>query len=305
VPLQRWARDHRRVARDSLIHVSHRIWATLLVWLLIGIALALPGGFYLVQRNLALVTEHWGGRPGISAYLHLEANSQQANSLRDELAKDPDVERVTLITAADALAEFGQLSGVADALSHLDRNPLPASLRLILKTGSDPAVFDSLATRLRAEAIVDEVNIEKTWLERVRAMTEVVQRLGLMLAVTFAVGAVLVTAASVRLAIESRLDEIRVVKLVGANHPYVRRPFLYLGLIYGLGGGIGAAMLISVAVTLVESPLASLLGSYGGDVRITGLDAAFFAELLLAGGLLGVAGALVAARQRLANLQVI
>jgi cell division transport system permease protein len=303
--LGRWARDHRRVARDSAIYVSARLGSSLLVWLLIGIALALPGGLYLLQSNLAKMSESWEGRPGISVYFKVDAEPELAKAMRDELAADPTVQRVTLITADAALAEFQQFTGVADALSHLDHNPLPASLRILLKEGSDAASFDVMATRLRAGPGVDEVSIEKTWLERVQAMTGLVRRLGWVLACTFALGAVLVTATSVRLAIESRLEELRVMKLVGATESYIRRPFLYFGLYYGLGGGIAGAMLISAVLVIVEAPLAALLGSYGQNVELVGLNAGFFVGLLGLGGILGVCGAMLAARQRLRGLQVI
>ncbi len=301
----RWARDHQRVARDSLIFVSQRFWTSLLVWLLIGIALALPGGLYLVQTNLAMMSDRWEGRPGITVYLRVDADAQVGRTLRDTLAEDPDVERVTLVTADAALAEFERFTGVSDALAHLERNPLPASLRVVMKDDTRSEQFEAIATRLRAEAGVDEVSIEKTWLERVQAMTAVVRRMSWVLAATFAVGAVLVTATSVRLAIEARLEELRVMKLVGATNSYIRRPFLYFGLLYGLGGGIAGAMLISAVLGILEKPLVALLGSYGQSLDPSGLNLLFFVVLVGSGGALGIAGALVAARQRLSHLQIL
>jgi len=303
--LGRWARDHRHVARESLIYVSQRFSTSLLVWLLIGIALALPGGLYLLQTNLAAMSDRWEGRPGLSVYLKVGADVQVGRSLREELAGDPDVERVTLVSADAALAEFQKFTGVSDALAHLDQNPLPSSLRVILKDGTPSDRFDAMATGLRARADVDEVSVEKTWIERVQAMTAVVRRLSWVLAAMFAVGAVLVTATSVRLAIESRLEELRVMKLVGATNAYVRRPFLYFGLFYGLGGGIAGAMLISGVLGILEGPLSTLLGSYGQTLEPAGLNVFFFVALVLCGGALGVAGALLAARRRLVHLQVI
>lgn len=301
----RWIRDHRRVARDSLIYVSERFGTSALVWLLIGIALALPGGLYLVQANLAGMSDRWEGQPGITVYLRVDSDAQVIGSLRDDLADDPDVERVTVTTADAALAEFEKFTGVREALAHLERNPLPSSLRVIMKGDIAPEQFDVIATRLRARAGVDEVVIEKTWLARVQAMTAVVRRLSWVLAATFALGAVLVTATSVRLAIEARLDELRVMKLVGATDGYIRRPFLYFGLLYGLGGGIAGAMLISAVIGSLEGPLSTLLGSYGQSLDPAGLNVLFFACLVMCGGALGVAGALLAARQRLSDLQVV
>ena len=303
--VERWARDHLRVSKESLGQVSGRLPTSLLVWLLIGIALALPGALYLLQVNLAAVASQWQGRPGISVYMQVGLDADAARALADDLAKDPVVAKVVVVTADEALREFQQYAGVADALSRIGTNPLPASLKIALVDGTKPAVFDQLANRIKSAAGVDQVAIERTWLERLDAMTGVVRRLGWMLAALFALGALLVTATSVRLAIESRLAELRVLKLVGGTDAYVRRPFLYLGLLYGLGGGLTGAMLISAGLVVLEPPLAALVGSYGTRLEIQGLTIGFYLGLLALGGLLGVCGAVLAARQRLRGLEVV
>ena len=132
-----------------------------------------------------------------------------------------------------------------------------------------------------------------------------VSRLGVILALLFGLGAVLVTASSVRLAIEARLDELRVLLMVGATPGQVRRPFLYFGAIYGFGGGVIAAMLIAVTLVILESPLQSLLGSYDQELDMAGLNPAFLAFILLLGIALGVLGALIAVRQRLNDLEIV
>ena len=302
---ERWGRDHVRVSRESFSQVSGRLPTSLLVWLLIGIALALPGALYLLQVNMTTVAAQWQGRPGISVYMQVGLAGEAVRALADDLAKDPLVARVVVVTADDALREFQQYAGVSDALSHIGTNPLPASLRIALVDGTKPAGFDQLARRIKAAPGVDQVAIERTWLERLEAMTGVVRRLGWMLAGLFALGAVLVSATSVRLAIEGRLAELRVLKLVGGTDAYVRRPFLYLGLLYGLGGGLMGAMLISAGLVVIEPPLAALVGSYGTELEIQGLTPGFYLGLLALGGLLGVCGALLAAGQRLRDLEVV
>lgn len=300
-----WFRDHLRVARESARFISTRIGTTLLVWLLVGIALALPGGLYLLQANLAAMTAGWEGRPGLSVYFELGAPADAVESLAALLGTREEVESVEVITAAQALEEFRQYSGVADALEMLEDNPLPASLRATLQLRSDPAALDALAGSLQRETGVAEVVVERTWLERISDISQVVRRLGAMLGVLFGIGALLVTATSVRLAIETRLEELRVLKLVGATDGQIRRPLLYFGALYGLGGGLFAAMIISLGLVLIEGPLTQLAGSYGQDLQVVAFDGAFLLAILGIGALLGVLGAMVAARQRLAGLEVV
>ncbi len=298
-------RDHARILRETGHFVAEKLGTSLLVWVLVGIALALPAGLFLLQQNLAAMTGAWEGRPGLTVYFEVGADPGAVAALAKTLESRDTVSRVTVISEAEALAEFQRFTGLADALDLLDDNPLPASLRAVLEAGADAADLDALAAVAGAADRVAEVVVEKTWLERVTDITRVVTRVGVMLAGLFGLGAVLITATSVRLAIEARLEEVRVLKLVGATDAQIRRPFLYFGLVYGLGGGLVAAMLISIALLVIEAPLAQLLGSYGQQLALAGFDLVFLGALFASAALLGVVGALMAVRQRLAGLEIL
>ncbi|MEZ5558492.1 MAG: ABC transporter permease [Pseudomonadales bacterium] len=298
-------RDHRRISRETLTFVSARLGTSLLVWLLVGIALALPGGLYLLQQNLSALSGAWEGRPGISVYFQPGAAAADIEALAARLRGNEQVQAVTVITQDQALAEFQQYAGVADALAFLDENPLPASLRATLRGGASLDSLQALADQAQGAAGVADVVVEKTWLERVNELTRVVTRLGVILGLLFGAGAVLVTSTSVRLAIEARLEELRVLKLVGATDAQIRRPFLYFGMLYGLGGALVAAMLISLCLVIIEPPLLALVGSYGQNLELAGFDLTFLAGLFVVAGVLGVLGALLAASQRLADLEIL
>lgn len=298
-------RDHLRILGETGRFVSERLSTSLLVWLLVGIALALPAGLFLLRVNLAAMAGAWEGRPGLSVYFELSAPDEAIAELEARLEEHPAVTDVVVISPEQALAEFQRFTDLADALEVLEENPLPASLRATIAVGAGPADLDGLAELASGAAAVGDVVVERTWLERITEITRVVTRLGVMLAALFGLGAVLITATSVRLAIEARLEEVRVLTLVGATHAQMRRPFLYFGVIYGLGGGMMAAMLISLCLLVIEGPLVDLVGSYGSELNLVGFDLGFLGALFAAGGLLGVAGALIAVRQRLSSLKIV
>jgi cell division transport system permease protein len=111
--------------------------------------------------------------------------------------------------------------------------------------------------------------------------------------------AVLVAFATIRLAIDARLAEIRVLALIGATRAQLRRPFLYLGSAFGLGGGMMAIVLMAVFLNQIEAPLESLLVSYGSDPELSAFTPQIILLVLTAGWLLGITGALLALIQRL------
>ena len=298
-------RDHAREARESLAFVAGAVGTTLLVWLLIGIALALPAGLYVLQANLAGVAQGWRGSAGISVYFQAGTEAGATQALAQRLRTQAGVQDVRLITADEALAEFRGYGDLAGAVDLLGGNPLPATLRVSFSPPLAAQAAEALSDGLRQEAAVADVVVEKTWLERVASLSALVQRLGGVVALVLGVGAVLVTSSSVRVALESRLDELRVLKLVGGTDRFMRRIFLYLGCLYGLGGAILAAVIVSLALFALEQPLARLLATYGGNLELRGFDATFVVVLLGVGALLGVIGSAVACRQRLRNLDIL
>ena len=154
-----WWRDHGRVARESLRHVSQRLGGTLLAWLLVGIALALPAGLLLVQSGLSDLTGRWDNRPGLSVYFEPGVSP---DVLATALRQQPGIERVEVVTQAQALAEFRAQALLGDAFEVLETNPLPASLRVVPIAGADFAGLQRLAEQARQHPGAMEVVVEKT-----------------------------------------------------------------------------------------------------------------------------------------------
>jgi cell division transport system permease protein len=83
---------------------------------------------------------------------------------------------------------------------------------------------------------------------------------------------VLIVSNTIRLDILNRRSEIEVMKLVGASDGFARRPFLYSGVWYGLGGGILAVILVGIAALLLAHPVDRLALTYGSSFRLQGLN---------------------------------
>jgi len=297
-------RDHGRVLKETFRYLGERVAGTVWVWLMIGIALSLPAVLYLVDTNLARAGGQWSDSRGFSVYFAPGVDGQRPEALKRRLQREAGIERVWIITPDESLAEFRNLSGMGDALDLLDENPLPATVRATLAPDAAATRLTSLADEAARAEGVDEVIVERTWFERLAAIREVVTRLSWALAGVMGLGAVLISSAGVRLAIEGRLDELKTLVLMGAGRRFVRRPFLYLGIVYGAGGAVAAAMLVAALLFAVEVPLERLFASYGGDLELTGFDPMFVLALLGCGVVLGIFGAIVSSNQRLRRLDL-
>jgi cell division transport system permease protein len=208
--------------------------------------------------------------------------------LTDALRARGDVTRTQYISADDALAEFKERSGFGDALNGLGENPLPASVIIYLKAQSARA--DSVA-RLIAEVVarpeVDSARSDTEWIERLHVTLRLVERavIGLALLLVFAV--IIIISNTIRLAVLNRRDEIEIIKLIGGTNTFIRRPFLYAGLLQGVAGAALAVGLVLLSVQLMRHPTAELARLYASGFVLQGLDWRLAGALLVAGGVLG------------------
>ncbi len=269
-----------------------------MTWLVIGIALALPGILYVMLNNIADVSTDWGGKPRVSLYLQKEVKKDAGEALAKEIRVSASVDEVRFVSSEAALKDFQQRSGFGDVLNSLDRNPLPHVIEVVL-VSSEPMALTGLMAGWESDRRIAKVSVDLAWLERLFALLQFGERLVWSLSLVLALGVVLIMGNTIRLAIENRRQEIEVIKLFGATDSFVRRPFLYLGFWYGFGGATIAMILLQSSLVFLAEPVELLAQSYRDDFALQGPGAGGVLFLLLMGSSLGIAGALVAVSRHL------
>lgn len=295
---------HRKVARDSARRLKQAPLASLMTWMVMGIALALPVALLLLLSSVQGVSAGWESGARITAYLKLDVALEDAKSLAREIDGDGRVASVELIDRDQALAQFRAASGLEDALDYLGENPLPHTLLITPEESSRSASgVESLVTWLDGMATIERVQVDLGWLQRLNAMTELLSRAVWALALLLSAAVILVTGNTVRLAIENRRDEILVARLVGGTDAFVRRPFLYTGAWYGLGGGVVAWLLLEFALWWLSGPIERLANLYHSEFTLVGLGVDGLLALILVAMLLGWLGAWVAVKRHLDDIE--
>ncbi len=287
--------EHREALADGVAHVSEHWLASVFVCLSLAVALAVPALLLIVEDSLAAQLQARSGAVAVHVYLQPGVSGRDAQPVWSRIQKMPEVERVEPVSPEQALAELEAAMGVDLGESLGGENPIPESARVYLGPMAGSAGEARLVERMRSLDAVDAVVSDRGWRERLEALVAFVARLGWLLGVLLALAAVMIAHASVRMAIDERLAEIRVYALLGAERAALRRPFVYLGVLYGCGGGVLAAMVLSAALLVLEAPLARLTDSYGTAFALTGFDLAFVCLVLGVALALGTGGALLAA----------
>ena len=298
-----WIQHHRLSAADSLMRVLDSPGSSVLTWLVIGIALALPVGLNVALDNVSQVSAGWDSPAQISLFLQAEVSPDRLRELEGEMGARQDVSKTRVISRDEALDEFRTLSGFADVLASLQENPLPDLILVTPDAALDGPAVSALREELQGNSDVAEAVLDMEWLQRLNSLMALSRRLVVAIGCMLVVGVMLILGNTIRLAIEGRRDEIVIVKLVGGSNGFVRRPFLYTGLWYGVGGGVLAALLVSAALWSLEKPISDLAMLYESAFQLSGLGVMGSLNLVILGGLLGLAGAWLAVSRHLARIQ--
>lgn len=293
---------HRSSLVGAIARLARQPFATGLTVLVIAIALALPAALRVAVSNAGLLSESWQSAADFTVYLQLNVSADAARRLVRTIESRDDVAGVSYIDRDEALAEFRRQSGFGEALAALDGNPLPHTLVVRPMSGVDSDVA-ALAKAIEALPETDVVQVDTAWVARLRAMLALAGRLVDLATVLLGLAVAIVVGNTIRLEINNRSVEIEVTKLVGGTDGFIRRPFLYLGLCYGLAGATIALLLVELGLLVLASPVRSLAALYGSGFALRGLSWAETGVLLLAGGLLGWAGAGLAAARHLRAIE--
>jgi len=278
--------------------------SSLLTWLVIGVAMALPAGLYVALGTVERLAAGWDGAARLSLYLERSLSDADGRALAATLAGDTRFTVTGYISPEQGLEEFRSLSGYGDILDSLPYNPLPAVIVLRPTAATvDAAGAPALLQELAEIPGVDRAQLDLEWVQRLQAMTRLARRGVWVLAGLLGLGVLLVTGNTIRLAIENRREEIVVVKLVGGSNAFVRRPFLYTGLWYGVGGAVVGWLMLQGSLLWLGGPVARLAGLYRSEFALAWLGAGESLLMLAFGALLGLGGAWLAVGRHLAGIE--
>ena len=294
--------QHLAVLRTALRRIFSSRLGGFFNILVIGIALSLPAGMYLLLQNAQVLVTQLSGTPQISLFLGLDAKPGDIDSLRSQLAKNPAIDRVQFVSRADALEQLKQSTGLADVIGGLQQNPLPDAFIIYPKPGEAQAL-EALRNELARLPRVAQAQLDSAWAYKLEALLKFGRIMVLILAGLLSLALVAITFNTIRLQILTQSSEIEVSKLIGATNGFIRRPFLYFGAAQGLLGGIMAWLIITLSLVLLNSQLKALTQLYASQFILHPLTWGDSLSLLLFSMYLGWLGAWLSVARHLSQIE--
>jgi cell division transport system permease protein len=295
---------HLQMFIASLGYLSRQPVSTLMTSAVIAIALALPAGLYVALDNVSELSAGWDDSTRISLFLKNNVDLKQAEKFAARLRLRKEIENVIIVDRDQGLKQFQNISGFGDAIKFLDENPLPHVITVQpVAEHQRPETVGFLVEALQQENQVELAQLDMQWVKRLYTLLDVAQRGVWIIGSLLGLAVLLIIGNTIRLDIQNRREAIEVSKLIGASDAFIRRPFLYTGLWYGVSGGLLAWILIAVSLGIMAEPVQKLATLYHSSYALTGLSNGNIAVLIMISCALGLGGSWLAVGRHLSEIE--
>lgn len=299
--MKSWLHAHRQ----ALIQVLKKLRAAPLAHLVmagvIGAALSLPAGLYMLIANVGSLASGVETDPQLTLFIALDAPVDTVKELDKKLRVHPAVRDFHFISRDTAWHDLQEKNGMQDTLGSLGKNPLPDAFVIHAKS-NEPAAIEALQKEVSNWPHVEHAQLDAAWVKRLYALLQLGEKAVLILAGLLGFALIAIVGNTIRLQILTQREEIEVSKLIGATDRFIRRPFLYAGTLQGLAGGITAWLILYAALYVFNLSVEDLARLYASDFRLHLLAPQPSLVLIGCSALLGWAGSYWAVSRYLSRL---
>lgn len=297
-----WLSHHAQSLWLALKRLLRNPFASLLNIGVIGIALSLPGGLYVLLNNLESLSRQVSSEPQISLFLSTQATPADVAQIQARLKDHRGVRNFQFVPRDKALRELQKDAGIGDVVQSLTQNPLPDAFIIHAKNPTAEAL-EALRNEIGSWPHTAHVQLDSLWAQRLDALLRLGKLIILLLAILLSVALVAVTFNTIRLQILTQRDEIEVAKLIGATHRFIRRPFLYIGALQGLAGGVIAWTIVAVSIEVLGNAIGDLARLYSINFQLSHLNMSDSGSLVLFSAWLGWLGAWLSVSRHLHQIE--
>ncbi len=306
--LQRSFTTLRRVSWAGVLNFGRNAWLSIAASAVMFVALTVVlagAALNLVMRD---TINEYSEQFTVGVYLKDSATKERIDELQKELENQDFIERTVLVTKDEALSRFQERfkesPDILEGFNVAGGNSLPASIEVVLKEVERSSDVEPVATSgTFKDDVVSTVSVGKTGRNNQDAQTTVqwvsnakklVSRASIAMSLVFAGISVLIIFNTIRMAIFTRSEEIKIMKLIGATPGYIRAPFLVESALYGIiagtlaYGAVTAGLVAAGRSSIASIPIEPTIALYKSNWFL------IYLAIITVGALIGLISSLLA-----------
>ena len=305
--MNNWINQHIQTIKLVLGRMQNNTLSTFMISLVIAVALCVPGLFYLGVDHLSKFTNHMQDETEISLFLKLDADKDAVTEIGEVLAKNDSIKNFHLVTkenAWQALKNKAEAENETDSkIADLEKNPLPDAFFIQAKS-TEPEALEALKQALQSIPGVEHVLLNTDWAKRLSALLALGKKIILFVTGLLAIALLVIIGNTIRMQILTQKDEVIVSKLIGATNSFIRIPFLYAGILYGLFGGLLAIIMLMLAVKVFNLSVQQLSSLYSSDFSLPLFNGQLFVGIIGFAIFIGWLGSYLAVSRSIASIKI-
>jgi cell division transport system permease protein len=300
--MKKWLNQNIQPFNMVLVRMRQNLLGTILICCVMGVTLSLPAILFTIIDNLGQVTGSIESKPQLSLFLKLDASESTKQAISEQLKKHPDIAKYEFVSKESAWEQLQQNANTADISASLNKNPLPDAY-FVTPKDIKPKNVQRLQQEMQQWDGIELAQLDAKWIKRLDTVLKLGQKAIFVLVALLGFALVAIIGNTIRLQMMTQLDEIEVSKLIGATNQFIRRPFLYAGTLYGLGGGLAAWLIVLGVVAFFNTSVTEIADSYASQFRLSMPNVTITLVMLLSAVGLGWLGSFVAVTRSLARIE--
>lgn len=248
-----------RTLKTSWKHIRrspYQALAAIFIMMLTFLALSV---FSFIIIGSSKIIDYFESKPQVTAFFKDEATQENINSLQEQVKATGKVSDMKFVSKKEALQIYREQNKEDPLLLELvTEDILPASLEVSAVNVED---LTAISDTLKGSPHVSEVIYQRDVVTQLTRWTDAVRKIGIVVIILLSLVSVFIMATIIGFKISQKREEIEIMRLLSATKWYVRWPFIFEGMFYGIIGAIFGWIIASAGLLYASPYLKSFLGN--------------------------------------------
>ena len=220
-----------RLTKQTIQDISRTGIVNLVIITTMAAILTIFGSFFRSALSISSFAKELGNVLEISVYLKENAD---ANIVKNRVKEFAHVENVTIIPKASSWANLKREMDLPDI-----ENTLPDTLHVKV---DKPENIEEVFKNVKQLTSVEDMSYAQDLAKKIEALNHIVNMITVFVVIIMAILTITIINNTIQLVIQSRKEEIEIMRLMGVSNWYIRFPLIMQGAFYGFSGAIIALL---------------------------------------------------------------
>ncbi|MDD3436129.1 MAG: permease-like cell division protein FtsX [Candidatus Gastranaerophilales bacterium] len=231
-----------RITMETLNDIKRTGIVNIIIITTIAAILTIFGGLFRTALSVNSFAHELGNVLEISVYLKQNADAQ---TVANRIKKIEHVQKVRIIPKENSWQDLKREIDIPDI-----ENPLPDTLHVKV---DKPQNINSVFNNIKVLSVVSDMSYAQELAKKIQILNNVVNTSTVLVVIIVAILTITIINNTIQLVIQSRKDEIEIMRLMGVSNWYIKIPLIMQGALYGFLGAAFALIPLNVVQNMLNN----------------------------------------------------